>query len=628
MIDNFIKRFSEQNEDKKSLYFDSKNGIIKELQTGSTLEYRNGFYVLHLYGTPYERGYAHGKLFKKQIIESKIALYYGRLLEDLYESSDFYARLPKIVANTLEDLIKKIFCAPLEKIILDETKEELYGIADAVGFNRQIALRGFVAPDLMEFLAASFLKGKRESLYNYYLGGCSGLFVRKTALKKNQKALFARNMDFPGAVVWKYPAILFNHPTEEVDILVKNGDNRFEKVKKKKQDYMYISTAGFPGTGLTGYNKSGIAIGAFMCLSKALSKKLPLTMDYNHYLFTRAESIEGIIHLIKSENFRSASPHTALFADKEQAVSIEVDSKRAVIRSMDDDLDVHIQTNHFLSPITKRDEIEFPLEREHTVGRYRLLENAVEDNYGQIDVRRMIDLITSNLNLASGTTHLLGSDFPAQLITLTSAVFQMETGNFWVAEGRPPGLHYNRYVGFNFYDEINQDKRKRRVHTYKRSKKPVIRGTKFKIVTEKMKRSLWYVTLSQENLKLGKLNDAIKDMEQARRLYDDPGYRYIYGILLLMADRLEEALKVHKDLYTSFRFPPVKTSALILWIGRGYDLMGQRSKAISMYEEGLNDSAVVPHLKEVFEYSFKRPFTKEKLPKSIDYYLMGPLEFL
>ena len=605
-----------------------ENGIKIDPDTGSTLEYRKNFFILHLYGNPYERGFAHGKLLRNEIKESKIAEYYGRLLGDLYKSSDFYSKLPKIVANTIEDLIEKIFYAPLEKVVSEETRDELYGVADAVGFDREIALRGFVAPDLMEFLAASFLKGSRESLYNYYLGGCSGLYVRKSAIKKREMALFARNMDFPGAMVWKYPLLIFNHPTEMVDVIVEKDSGGFEKVQKKKQNYMYISTAGFPGTGLTGYNESGIAMGAFMCLSKALSRKLPLTLDYNHYLFTRAESINGIIYLIKSNKLRSASPHAVLFADKEQAISVEVDSKRAVIRSMDEDLDVHVQTNHFIRHIIKKDEIEFPLEREHTIGRYRLMTNIVEDNYGDIDVRRMIDIITSNLNLANGSTHLLGSDFPAQLITLTSVVFQMESGNFWVAEGKPPGLHYNRYIGFNFFNEMKRKRIKRRIPSYKRSMKPVIRGTKFKIVTEKMKRSLWFVTLSQEHLKMGRLNDAIKNMERARNLHDDPGYKYIYGILLLMSNRAEEALVMFEDLHSSFRFPPVKMNALILWEGRCYDLLNQRDKAISVYKEGLSDSNLIPHLKKAFEYSIKKQFTIDKLPKSIDYYLMGPLEFI
>ena len=607
---------------------EEKSGIKIDPDTGSTLEYRNGFYILHLYGNPYERGFAHGKLLKKEIKKSKIAEYYGRMLEDLYESSDIYAKLPKLVANTLEELIRKIFYNPLEKVVLKETRDELYGVADAVGIDRNITLRGYVAPDLMEFLAANFLKGERESLYNYYLGGCSGLYVRKTALKKREKALFARNMDFPGAMVWKYPLLIFNHPTEEIDVLVKTDHEKFEKVHKKKQDYMYISAAGFPGFGLTGYNESGVAVGAFMCLSKALSKKLPLTLDYNHYLFTRTESISGIIKLITDEKPLSASPHAVLFADKEQAISVEVDNKRAVIRNMGMDMDMHIQTNHFISPLTRKDEIEFPLEREHTIGRYRLLASAVEDNYGDIDVRRMIDIISSNLNLASGTTHLLGADFPAQLITLTSAVFQMETGNFWVAEGRPPGLHYNRYQGFNFYDEIKKSDKKRRIPSYKRSIRPVIKGTKLKIVTENMKKSLWFVTLSQEHLKMGRIDDAIKNMDRARKLHDDPGYRYIYGILLLMAGQEEKALETFLELYKNFKFPPIKMSALLLWIGRSYDLLGHRDKAISIYEDGLKDSALVYHMKKAFEKSIKKPFTKDKIPRSIDYYLMGPLEFI
>ena len=549
------------------------------------------------------------------------------MLEKLYRSSDVFLKIPRFFKNTLEDILEWFFYTPLEKLFLEETRDELYGIADAVGFDREVALRGVAAPDLMEFLAASFLKGGKESLSNYYLGGCSGLYLRRSAIARRAKAMFARNMDFPGAVVWKYPAIIYSHPDEQIEVYVRGSSGEYRWVKEKKQDYMYVSTAGFPGFGLTGFNESGIAMGAFMCLSSNLSKKLPLMLDYNHYLFTRARSIEGIVELIRTHNLRTASPHTVVFADRENAVAVEVDSKRAVIRNVERDFDVLPQTNHFVAPIMKKKEFEFPLERENTIGRYRLLMNAVEENYGNIDIRRMIDIISSNLNLSSRTTHLLGGDFTSQIITLTSVVFEMETGNFWIAEGRPPGICYNSYRGFNFYDEI-QKQESRRLPSYKRSSRPLIKGTKFIPVNDRMKRSMWYITISQEQLKMGKLKYAVRNVERARRLYDDPGYRYIYGILLMKASKYREAVETFSNLRNSFIFPPVKMSALLLWEARCYDLMGSRDRAVELYNLGLKDSTLVHHMKKAFQDGLKRPFNRERIPKSIDYYQMGPLEFV
>ena len=65
-------------------HYDSGRGIAIDPHTGarmdpatrSTLEKRNGFLILHLKGDPYQRGEAHGKLLKNEILDSNIAHYY------------------------------------------------------------------------------------------------------------------------------------------------------------------------------------------------------------------------------------------------------------------------------------------------------------------------------------------------------------------------------------------------------------------------------------------------------------------------------------------------------------------------------------------------------------------------
>ena len=36
----------------------------------------------------------------------------------------------------------------------------------------------------------------------------------------------------------------------------------------------------------------------------------------------------------------------------------------------------------------------FPLEREYTIGRFRLLRDAVEENYGRLDRQRLVNLLS------------------------------------------------------------------------------------------------------------------------------------------------------------------------------------------------------------------------------------------
>ena len=90
---------------------ETHSGMKREPLTGSTLEVRNGFYILHLWGKPYERGRAHGKLLREKIRESRITRYYGSFLLNLYRSSDFIRKVPGFIKDLLGDLLEWWFSA-------------------------------------------------------------------------------------------------------------------------------------------------------------------------------------------------------------------------------------------------------------------------------------------------------------------------------------------------------------------------------------------------------------------------------------------------------------------------------------------------------------------------------------
>jgi hypothetical protein len=596
-----------------------------DAQTGSTLEEHNGFFILHLYGTPFERGAAHGRLLREKIQESNVSRYYGNFLYDLYMSSDFAQKMPLFLRRPVAAILENFFYSPLEKMILTETREELEGLAEEASIDPTEALRGILAGDIMEQLAAGFLKSGREALGNYYLGGCSAAYVRRSGVKPHAHSLFARNMDFPGIFNWKYPVIVFHHPEEEIAILAEQEQGGFRWQRKQKQPYMYISTAGFPGTGLTGMNASGIAMGTFACVSKNCSSRKMVFLDYNHYLFTRTESMGGIKKIIEEENLCSASPHVVMFADKDEAITVEVDSKNSVVVSMPNHFDLHVQTNHFVNPLLKKRELEFPLEREFTVGRYRLMKEVIEGNYGKIDVQAMINIIASNIDLASKEPRLLG-DFPAQCNTLHSVVFEPETYNFWVASGRPPAVCYNRYYGYNLLDELSGEK-KRKLPSYKKDGKLSAGDGARGEVTKDMQASLVHIALSQELLNKGRVSRALTQLEEALRHYDDPGYQYVRGLVYMIAAQPQQALPIISTTRQTYIFAPLKDIALSLWEARCLDILGRREEAVALYQDTLKSGILVANLRDALQQGIHTPFTQEDMPKTVDYFVMGPLEF-
>ncbi len=594
---------------------------VRDAQTGSTLELRDGFYILHLYGDPRQRGLAHGRLLREQVRSSGIASYYGNFFQDLYRSSTFAKKLPSFLRKLAGDLLEWWYYASLEKLFLEETREELLGVAEAAGVDAREALRGAVAPDLMEQLAAGFLAGGKEALGNYYLGGCSALYARAAALRDPTKAFFARNLDFPGALVWKHPVLIFSHPSEEVEALVEDGDS-FRWQRRTKQPYLYLSSAGFPGYGLTGLNASGVALSSHVCLSANVSRKALLFLDFNHYLFTRASSVEGIRRLVQSGGPTCASPHAAVFADRRQALAVEVDSRHCQARPMLPGFDLLVQTNHFLRPLLRKRELEFPLEREHTIGRLRLLRDAAQLDYGRLDAQRMVDLIACNADLASRQSRLLG-DFPCQLNTLTSVVFELAGGDFWVASGPPPGVCHREYRGFNFRRELESRGSSR--PALKRSMSPVFPDIRPLPSTPRLLDSLRWCTLSQEYLKKGKSGPALRALERAIRRHPDPGYLYVRALLVLLNGRPAEALELLGSLHRGQTFAPVKQDALLLWMGRCLDLLHRRREAQEHYRRLLGRTGLAPQLAKAARRGLRRPF--RKLPGVFEYTQLGPLEF-
>jgi hypothetical protein len=595
--------------------------------TGSTLGRKEGMFVLRLFGSPGERGEAHGRLMKKYIIDSGVNVYYGNFLSNLYESSDLAKKLPGGLRKTVGDILENWYYTPFEKMLLPETREELEGIAEGAGIDAKEIFRGYAAPDLMEHLAAGFLRGGKQSLGNYYLGGCSGVYVRDSAVKTGGKAMFARNMDFPGAFVWKYPVVVCSYPEEKIDVRIIDESGKTATVIKPKQPYAYISVSGFPGTGLTGYSSSGFAMATFVLFSKNIAKRGMLMLDFNHYLFTRHETLSAIERTIAEEDMPCGTPHAVLFADREQAFTVESDSRRNIIRNMGRDMDVLVQTNHFTNPRMKKRQIEFPLEQEHTVARFRTLTDAVGENYGTLSVQRMIDIISSNQYTVSEDVRLLG-DFPAQPTTLKSVVFEPGSGKFWVASGMPPAVCYNTYVGFTFTGEREGREMSKKLPSLRRSSRPVFKEMDFQPVTAVMKRSLSIMMLSQEYLKQGNLSAAESAAERAVRLYREPGYLYILGIIYMKTGRTGEALDLLRQVREKYPYGPVKYSALILWEGRCLDLLKKREEAVEVYREGRKMPGLVPHMEDAFHAALKRPFTADKLPASFDYFLLGPLNFI
>ena len=617
------RRFS-WSEQRDGILVDESGEWRSDRETGALLEHRGRLRLLHVFGTPYERGLGHGRLLRETIAERKVAEFYGDFLYDLFLQSDALRFLPHSVRARVGRFLEQFYYAPLVRRLPREITEELEGISDGSGCDRRQALRAILAPDIMEALAASFLNWG-PSLGNYYLGACSAFYVSGAATRR-ATAFLARNMDFPGTIAWD-PLIIFNHPAEQATF---KGSSRW----MRKPAYAYVTAAGFPGYGLTGFSEHGIAMTTHVCVSKNVSLRGIPSLIYNHYLFTRSQSLDDVEALATDRrpgrHLRCASPHTALFADSSDVLALEVDSKRAVARRAGDE-EIYVQTNHFLHPKMKQQEIAYPLEREHTIGRYKYITDALQANYGQIDLQRAVDIISSGTDSA-GKRRPIGA-LPAQINTLTSAVVEPATGDIRVAEERPPAVCYGWYQGFNFYDEMAGLGRRTQVAAIAASGRPLFAGGRR--VGQKqqyeqnmrVRRSLARIDLAQSRLNFGRIDQALRRVAEAKQIFPCAEYEYVEALLHMLNGDFRAALTMMNDLRAKHDYSPIQQMALDLWRARCCDMLDLRDDARRLYRSLVRNSNVPRYFKDAARRGLRRRYRPADLPKTITLDRLGPLEF-
>ncbi len=623
-IQRTLGRSFSWSEHRDGVLVDESGEWWSDRETGALLERRGRLRLLHLFGTPYERGLGHGRLLRETIAERKVAEFYGDFLYDLFLRSDALRFLPQSVRRHIGRFLESFYYAPLVRRLPREIVEELEGISDGSGCDRRQALRAILAPDIMETLAASFLNWG-PSLGNYYLGACSAFYVNGAATRRGA-ALLARNMDFPGTIAWD-PLVVLNHPTEQATFI---GSSR----PMRKPAYAYVTAAGFPGYGLTGFSEHGIAMSTHVCISRNVSLRGIPSLIYNHYLFTRSRSLDDVEALATGRRhgrrLRCASPHTALFADGSDVLALEVDSKRAVARRAGDE-GVYVQTNHFIHPRLKLQEIAYPLEREHTIGRHKYITDAVQANYGQIDRQRAVDIISSGTDPA-GKRRPIGA-LPAQINTLTSVVFEPTTGNAWMAEERPPAVCYGRYPGFNFHDEMAGLGRRTQLPALAASGRPLF-GRDGRVSQKRqyeqnmlVRRSLARIDLAQSRLNFGRVEQALRQVAEAKQVFPCAEYEYLEALLHMKDGDFRSALTLMNELRAKHDYSPMQQMALDLWRARCCDMLDRREDARRLYRTLIRNSNVPRYFKDAARRGLRRRFRPADLPKTITLDRLGPLEF-
>jgi len=177
------------------------------------IEKNNNLTVLHLEGTPYERGLAHGQLLREEIkiivskwekvVEENNSKSFDSIISDFFDNTTYV----EIIKKTCPDLL-----------------EEVYGISEGSGIKYET---------ILAFQMSEEIDALSDELNNKH---CTAIGINRT---DTEPTFLAQNMD-PPKFLHAYPTLLH---------IIDN--------ETKLESYVFT----FPGfVGLNGVNSNGVAI--------------------------------------------------------------------------------------------------------------------------------------------------------------------------------------------------------------------------------------------------------------------------------------------------------------------------------------------------------------------------------
>lgn len=512
------------------------------------MEQRNGNYLLHLSGTPYEIGYQHGALLRDEVNRGA-ARFYADLINGGRE-------MPfSIKIWLLRKYLEWKVYVPLEKAQPKNILEELKGIADGSGVPYDIIFRANhhtgPAMVLTPVLASDNIEAFQK--IGIKVGACSS-FAATGRLTANGGIIVGRNTDYGGVSLWpRYQTLLFVKPSEG-----------FAHVK--------VGTAGVILWN-PGMNTEGIVVCPHYMVYDDCDPSGRSIAAFTDEILRKAGSLkdaERIFH----DNPRALSAGYIIASAKEKdAFAAELSTGKASIRRMENGRIV--MTNMAVSEEKRRIDITVRFNiMEHCPARYRRLMQLIDAHRGAITSGLAASFMGDHIQYTTGLERA-GGHVVGVADNENSMVFTPEDLRLWVAGGTAPVCN-NTYRGFDLMKELEGSTSSVNPHVLKPY---VIKDPKIKYGLEEFMRA-YAVRESNPDDK----ESIIRYLKEAVRL--DPGeshYRRLLAKYYIHGAKYDEALSVME------KTPPLKQSFRetgngLLIRGMIHDLRGERSKALEHYK--------------------------------------------
>ena len=549
------------------------------------MEKREGLYILHLKGTPYEIGYQHGILMSEEIKDGAVNLY----ADPIFRGKKSYSPLSLFIKVFLKLKIYR----PIEKAQPRELIDQLKGIADGSGVPYKTIFRGNHHTAVYMVMTPTLVK-KNLKAFNKLgikIGACS-TFVTAKAATLNGKTIVGRNTDYSEIEKWpKYQTIMFVEP-----------DNGF--------NYVQIGTAGVI-LWAPGMNEKGIVVcGHYMIYDDIAPNGWSIAAFTDAFLRS-AETLEDAIEILNS-NPRGISGGFVITDGKtKDAFAAEISTGKATIRRMENNK--LVMTNMAITEEKRAIDLVVRYNvNEGCPGRYRRLHQLIDQNYGKIDPNLAAEFMGDHIRFSTNSERnaygIIAVDD-----NVNSMVFSPEDLKLWVASGPAPVCN-NKYIGVDFEKEMNGKHYEMELKT--------LEGYKFlnsnkRIALQKFNKA--YI-IHEEDPTL--IQDMLNYIQEAIDL--DPEEIIFYQMsakLLLHHGQYDKGIAILSQAF-NYKQSLNEEAHSNLILGILTDLKGERKNAISYYQKIDDLMKIEPEdpwfkvNKIVGAYSqkyFKRPFTSKNL---------------
>jgi len=447
-------------------------------------------------------------------------------------------------------------------------KERMAGIAEVSGVKEDTLLKAFILPDLLPMLQAYLVRMKPHlgASVAFPQMGCSSFVA------KGKKFIQGRNLDFPGVAYWdRYPVLQVIRP-------------------KDKLSYIAISSAGVPLGGISGVNELGISVALHQHYSTHTDRGGVLPFVVSERILSEARTLEQALSLIQSHALASSWAFVVADAQSQNAFIYEGTPQISGVRWLKEEGNLLTHSNYFQS-------------RECRSQDYATTDRMNWDNFWRREtldriLRSNLEELSAELAISAISDHTDGfwkeektiNRTVSQVYNIQSYVIDFSDQKLFVAEGNCP-IHLQRFREFDlskiFKGDFSGSVETKKAYEFKDTSKKHAKEeyilsfvSAFNGDDEEAFRRL------QKSLKFSFVPEAALVAALVNfRLHGDLNY----SIQILEQGQIEIEDKVKR---LGIQTMPPEYFELLLYQARGFDLKGNHSAALKVYQKILQSPAL------------------------------------